>query len=77
MDQIKHCEVCGNDQLKNVLDLGNHPLCDDLIPIGSKDVCKEYPIDIVFCDICLTAHQRYQVPKKKLFSLYIQEIYFL
>ena len=68
MKKIKKCEVCGNDLLKDVLDLGNHPLCDDLIPIGSKNVCKEYPIDILFCEICLTAHQRYQVPKKTLFN---------
>ena len=30
---IKLCEVCGNKNLIEVLDLGNHPLCDDLIPI--------------------------------------------
>jgi len=33
MIKITKCEVCENKQLKKVLDLGNHPLCDDLIPI--------------------------------------------
>ena len=68
MNEITHCEVCGNTQLRSVLDLGSHPLCDDLIPIISTRVCKEYPIEILFCDVCLTAHQRFQVPKRELFK---------
>ena len=66
--KIKPCEVCGNKNLTELLDLGNHPLCDDLIPIGSNTQSIEYPIKIAFCDICYTAHQIYQVPKKTLFS---------
>ena len=34
--EIKSCEVCGNKKLIEVLDLGLHPLCDDLIKIGSS-----------------------------------------
>jgi len=68
MNEITYCEVCGNQDLRLVLDLGKHPLCDDLVPFGSDRICKEYPIEILFCDQCLTAHQRYQVPKKELFT---------
>jgi hypothetical protein len=68
MNEINICEVCGNMHLRPVLDLGSHPLCDDLIPVGKDFVCKEYPIEILFCDVCLTAHQRFQVPKKELFT---------
>ena len=64
MIKITKCEVCENEQLKKVLDLGNHPLCDDLIPIEDKSTCKEYLIEILFCEECLTAHQSYQIPKK-------------
>ena len=46
MIEIDLCEVCGNLKLHSVLNLGKHPLCDDLIPIGSDRVCKEYPIEI-------------------------------
>jgi len=67
MHEIHKCEVCGNEQLRSVLDLGNHPLCDDLVPIGDTRTCIEYPIQILFCDTCLTAHQRFQVPKSDLF----------
>jgi len=66
---IKHkCEVCNFSDLELVLDLGPHPLCDDLVKIGSSERCKEYPIQILFCPNCKTAHQRYGVQKNELFK---------
>jgi hypothetical protein len=47
--------------------LGLHPLCDDLVPVGDARICREYPIEVLLCDKCVTAHQRYQVPKNELF----------
>ena len=65
--QIHRCEVCGNEALESVLDLGAHPMCDDLIALNEDRTCREYPIEILFCDQCVTAHQRFQVPKQHLF----------
>ena len=65
---IHQCEVCLNDNLQNILDLGNHPLCDDLIPVGSSEVSTEYPIIILFCPNCKTALQKVNVQKQELFS---------
>lgn len=67
LKEITICEVCDNQQLVSVLDLGLHPMCDDLVKIGDDRVCVEYPIDILFCEKCYTAHQRFQVPKHTLF----------
>lgn len=67
MNEITRCEVCGNDALRPVLDLGAHPMCDDLVPVGDTRRCREYPIEILFCARCVTAHQRFQVPKHELF----------
>ena len=67
MTEINFCEVCDNDTLTSVLDLGLSPLCDDLSPIGSDIASKEYPIEILLCDKCFTAHQRYQVAREELF----------
>ena len=67
LNQISSCEVCGNHKLIPVLDLGLHPMCDDLVNIGEERECREYPIDILYCDNCITAHQRFQVPKHELF----------
>lgn len=65
--EIHRCEVCGSTHLAPVLDLGSHPMCDDLVAIGDSRVCREYPIEILFCERCCTAHQRWQIPKKELF----------
>ena len=61
------CEICNKESLKTVLDLGRHPLCDDLIPIGNKKKNKLYKINICFCNNCFTAFQKFNVSKIKLF----------
>jgi hypothetical protein len=61
------CEVCGSNSLSQVLDLGLHPLCDDLIPVNEKSECLRFPIEIIYCCNCNTAHQKYQVKKSTLF----------
>ena len=65
--EINGCEVCGSSHLESVLNLGLHPMCDDLVPIGVARICKEYPIEILYCPKCKTAHQRFQIPKEQLF----------
>ena len=65
--QIRTCEVCGSERLVTVLDLGLHPMCDDLVEVGDSRVCREYPIEILYCERCYTAHQRFQIPKQELF----------
>ena len=65
--EITHCEVCGGTDLTPVLNLGPMPLSDDLKEIGDLTPCARYPIEILFCDMCKTAHHRYSVPKELLF----------
>jgi SAM-dependent methyltransferase len=67
VNEVTSCEVCGNESIRKVLDLGLHPMCDDLVAIGESRECIEYPIEIMYCDRCITAHQRFQIPKQKLF----------
>ncbi len=67
ISEIKTCEVCGSINLRPAINLGLHPMCDDLVPIGNGYVCREYPIDILYCDTCRTAHQRFQISKGELF----------
>ena len=67
LNEINKCEICGNNNLEPVLDLGLHPMCDDLVSVGDSRVCKEYPIEILYCEVCRTGHQKYQVPKEELF----------
>ena len=64
LKEIKHCELCGDKDLKEVLNIGNHPLCDDLVPVKSNMECTLYPITILLCESCLTAHQKFQIRKE-------------
>ena len=65
--KTEDCQVCGTKLSEPELNLGNHPLCDDLIPISEEIECDEYPISISLCKNCLTANQLYNVKKEKLF----------
>jgi hypothetical protein len=67
MKTIASCEVCDSTDLLRVLNLGSHPLCDDLVEIEDNRECIEYAVEILFCEKCATAHQRFQVPKVDLF----------
>jgi hypothetical protein len=69
LNEVTSCEVCGNNNIDTYLNLGNHPMCDDLVKIDDARSCEEYPIEILFCEHCITAHQRFQIPKSKLFPL--------
>tara|TARA_Y100000022_G_C13246865_1_gene375218 strand:- start:597 stop:1832 length:1236 start_codon:yes stop_codon:yes gene_type:complete len=69
MEIIKttNCQVCDQKLSNTVLDMGEHPLCDDLIPVETNDICKEYPINISLCNNCLTANQTFNIKKEILF----------
>ena len=62
---INNCQICGNTKLVKFLNLGKQPLCDNLTnkPYSSKS----YKIEIIFCNKCLTAFQKYNIHKTKLF----------
>jgi SAM-dependent methyltransferase len=62
------CEVC-LDQLEGpILDLGDFPLCDDLVSIGGVSRVPTYHQEIQLCKVCLTAHQLHPVEKSELFK---------
>ena len=67
--KIETCEVCLSKLKGPELDFGYQPLCDELkaSPEESLLVAK-YHQNIILCEICFTAHQKYQVPKKELFK---------
>ena len=67
--KIDTCEVCLSKLEGPELDFGYQPLCDELktSPKESLLVTK-YHQNIILCQICFTAHQKYQVPKKELFK---------
>lgn len=64
---LNKCEVCSNNTMEEVLNLGFHPLCDDLINVEKNISSKLYPIEILLCKNCMTSHQKHQVNKEELF----------
>ena len=62
------CEVCLLSLSGPRLDLGYHPLCDDLTKIGDPVATRKYHQEIVLCSNCLTAQQLHQVEKEVLFK---------
>ena len=60
------CPIC-KFKLVEVLNLGKHPLCDDLKKINDKSKNKLFKIVITYCNNCFTAFQKYNVNKKILF----------
>lgn len=65
---ISDCEVCGSLLNNCTINLGSHPLCDDMVEIGSPMRAKDFLQKIWLCEKCYTAHQIYQVPKELLFT---------
>lgn len=63
-----NCEVCNGQYGDLALNLGEHPLCDDLTPIGSDFTIPKYVQKISLCESCLTAHQLVPVAKELLFK---------
>jgi hypothetical protein len=61
------CEVCDNKVEGPTIDLGSHPLNDDMHQIGVNFSAKKYRQEIQLCNVCLTAHQLHPVDKEKLF----------
>ncbi len=67
INQITTCEVCDATDLVPLLDLGDQPMCDDLVPIGNDAHPTAYPLRLVGCPHCITIHQAAQVEKRVLF----------
>lgn len=63
---LKNCQLC-NEKLVKIFSLGMQPLCDDLKKIGSKKKNKLYKTDIIFCEKCIIAYNKFHVNPKKLF----------
>ncbi len=67
--QINSCEVCLSKLKGTELDFGEQPLCDDLKTDSNKSLdVPKYHQNIILCEVCLTAHQKFQVPKRELFK---------
>jgi len=64
---VTTCEVCGTLLVGPTIDLGSHPLNDDMYRIGTSHSALKYRQEIQLCSCCFTAHQLHPVQKEVLF----------
>ena len=64
--KIKKCQVCGNDNLMKIIDLGDQPPCDSILDKKNQREFK-YPLNFLFCKKCFLGQIDFVVPPKKLF----------
>lgn len=59
---LDHCQICGSDDLRLIIDLGHQPLCDALLTreqLNSPEVT--YPLRLMQCNECSLAQLDYVV----------------
>jgi len=66
--EARECRSCGKSDLIGVLDLGQQPWCNDLIPLTERDSAEVYPLNLAYCKDCTLLQLNYTVPKEVMFS---------
>ena len=62
------CRVCDQENLELVLDLGNHPWCNDFITVDQIGKEPHYPLRLMYCHDCCTSQLDYTVKKEIMFG---------
>ena len=67
---IKKCRICGNSNLKSILDLNNQPTANQLTKnFNQKEIT--IPLKLLFCKKCKTTQLSSTVNSRYLFSKYV------
>lgn len=62
------CKSCGGKNISTILDLGNHPWCNDFLTETELGYEKLYPLKLMHCDDCTLLQLDYTVPKETMFK---------
>ena len=63
--KITKCQVCGNQKLKKIINLGKQPPCDSLVNLENiKKKERKYPLNFLFCNRCLLGQIDYVEMRK-------------
>ena len=68
--EIKSCRICGTKKLTEYLDLGEVPLCNQLLNVGELSK-EQYPIKMLLCPTCFLSQLSIVVDPKILYSSYL------
>ena len=65
---INKCQVCANDKLRLILDLGHQPPCDSLLTSKTLNTPeKTYPLHMMWCEKCTLIQIDYCVDGKEVY----------
>ena len=68
--KLRHCRICDNEKLTEIIDLGEMALANDFIDdVDDKE--SQYPLRLVWCNKCYLVQIDEIVPPDELFSEYI------
>ena len=70
MTQKRICLACGKDELYQVLDLGQQPLANHLLP-HADDAYQTHPLGLMACPFCGHGQLSFFVPPAELFDHYL------
>jgi hypothetical protein len=62
------CKSCGSEKISSILDLGNHPWCNNFLKEEELGKEETYPLHLVHCDKCELLQLNYTVPKEVMFK---------
>lgn len=63
------CQVCGENGLESLLDLGYQPLCNEYLPGDEAPSSRAfYPLCVYYCEKCSLAQLGYVIPTKDTFG---------
>tara|TARA_R110001583_G_scaffold48781_3_gene152647 strand:- start:3314 stop:4519 length:1206 start_codon:yes stop_codon:yes gene_type:complete len=63
-----NCKSCSSTKNTSILDLGDHPWCNDFLPKDRVGKEQKYPLHLVHCDECELLQLDYVVPKEVMFK---------
>ena len=62
------CKSCNSDNFSSILDLGEHPWCNDFLTEDRLGKEEKYPLHLVHCNNCELLQLNYTVPKEVMFK---------
>jgi hypothetical protein len=62
------CKSCNGNKISTILDLGNHPWCNNFLKEEEIGKEPEYPLVLTHCDECSLLQLNYVVPKEVMFK---------
>ena len=62
------CRSCSSENLDLILDLGEHPWCNNFLLKEEVGKEKYYPLRLMYCNKCELLQLDYTVPKETMFK---------